>query len=447
MAQENIDTSVALIVGVTGMVGLSLAEALKKPTTPGSPWKIYGMARRQPAWFPSSLLDDFISADALDRKDTTKKLAPLASQVTYVFWVAIQVGETEQENITSNATMLTNVLQTLKSHPLSPLKHITLQTGTKHYLGPLFDPSLAGQLVHDHEPPFREDLPRLPYPNFYYALEDLVASYAPSVSYSVHRSSLIVGASTRSFYNILLSLSVYATICSHSDRHRPQSSPSHRRRDVATSPCIPFPSREDPTSHHHSRGRHGSRPTSPPPPRSACSRLRPPRAAPATSLRYQGLPFRYPGSKYTWEHFCDMIDADVLAQQHIWAAVTDKAKNQAFNCTNGDVFTWKSLWRVLCEAFGVEFVPFDDENEEFDWVGLMKDKEEVWEEIVEKHGLIQTRVKDITCPEALSAVLHFGFQHVCSMNKSREFGFFGHANTMKSVPMWVQRLRAMKIIP
>ncbi|KAJ4831654.1 hypothetical protein Tsubulata_040959, partial [Turnera subulata] len=72
---------------------------------------------------------------------------------------------------------------------------------------------------------------------------------------------------------------------SHSDRHRPQSSPSHRRRDVATSPCIPFPSREDPTSHHHSRGRHGSRPTSPPPPRSACSRLRPPRAAPATSLR------------------------------------------------------------------------------------------------------------------------------------------------------------------
>ncbi|KAJ4825799.1 hypothetical protein Tsubulata_024746, partial [Turnera subulata] len=73
---------------------------------------------------------------------------------------------------------------------------------------------------------------------------------------------------------------------SHSDRHRPQSSPSHRRRDVATSPCIPFPSREDPTSHHHSRGRHGSRPTSPPPPRSACSRLRPPRAAPATSLRF-----------------------------------------------------------------------------------------------------------------------------------------------------------------
>ncbi|KAJ4844027.1 hypothetical protein Tsubulata_032734 [Turnera subulata] len=377
MAKENLDTSVALIVGVTGMVGLSLAEALKKPTTPGSPWRIYGMARRQlPAWFPSSLLDDFISADALDRKDTTKKLAPLASQVTHVFWVAIQVGETEEENITSNATMLTNVLQTLKSHPLSPLKHITLQTGTKHYLGPLFDPSLAGQLVHDHEPPFREDLPRLPYPNFYYALEDLVASYAPSVSYSVHRSSLIVGASTRSFYNILLSLSVYATIC-----------------------------------------------------------------------RYQGLPFRYPGNKFTWENFSDMSDANVLAEQHIWAATTDAAKNQAFNCTNGDVITWKSLWRVLCEIFGVEFVPFD-ENEKFDWVGFMKEKGKVWSEVVEKYGLVETKLEEvIPSLDSLPIVLSFGFQHVCSMNKSREFGFFGYANTLKSIPMWVQRLRAMKIIP
>jgi hypothetical protein len=33
----------------------------------------------------------------------------------------------------------------------------------------------------------------------------------------------------------------------------------------------------------------------------------------------------------------------VLAEQQIWAAVTEGATNQAFNCTNGDVFTWKSL--------------------------------------------------------------------------------------------------------
>uniref|UniRef100_A0A3N7G789 PRISE-like Rossmann-fold domain-containing protein n=1 Tax=Populus trichocarpa TaxID=3694 RepID=A0A3N7G789_POPTR len=196
-------------------------------------------------------------------------------------------------------------------------------------MGPIYDPSLRGELVHQDQP-FKEDLGRLPYPNFYYALEDLVASYLPSITHSVHRSSIIIGASSRSLNNTLLTLSVYAIIC-----------------------------------------------------------------------RYQGLPFRYPGNKYTWEHFCDMSDARVLAEQQIWAAVTEGAKNQAFNCTNGDVFTWKSLWGVLCEVFDVEFVAFEENDEKFDWLGMMKGKGKVWDEIVEKYGLFETKMEDITCFEHL----------------------------------------------
>ena len=101
---------------------------------------------------------------------------------------------------------------------------------------------------------------------------------------------------------------------------------------------------------------------------------------------------------------------------------------------------------MLCDIFHLEFVPFD-ECDGFDFVELMKEKGKVWDEIVEKHGLHKTKLKEITCPAALSHVLHFGFQHVCSMNKSREFGFFGYANTLKSIGIWVQRLREMKIIP
>ncbi|CAK7322606.1 unnamed protein product [Dovyalis caffra] len=366
---------VALIVGVTGMVGFSLAEALKKPTTPGRPWKVYGVARRPlPSWFPSSLIDCFISLDALDHADTTNKLSPVAQEITHVFWISRQLRGSEEVNISMNSAMLANVLNALKSSAPSRLRHITLLRGTKQYMGPIFDPSLAGKLVHQ-EPPFREDLGRLPYPNFYHALEDLVASYLPSVTHSVHRSSIIIGASSRSLNNALLTLSVYATIC-----------------------------------------------------------------------RHLGLPFRYPGNKYTWEHFCDMSDARVLAEQQIWASVTDGAKNQAFNCTNGDVFAWKSLWKVLCEVFDVEFVAFEG-DEKFNWVEMMKDKGKVWDEIVQKSGLFETKMEDIACFEALNVVLHFGFQHVSSMNKSREFGFLGHADTLKSVRMWVGKLREMKIIP
>ncbi|KAK7264688.1 hypothetical protein RJT34_32298 [Clitoria ternatea] len=366
---------VALVVGVTGMAGLSIAEALKKPNCPGGPWKVYGAARRaQPSWFPPTIVDHFITFDAVDPTSTRASLPPFAHEITHLFWVTLNIHEDEEVNVTVNKTMLLNVLTTLNSSSSSRLTHVTVQTGTKHYMGPIFDPVLSPKLVC-HEPPFHEDMPRLPYPNFYYALEDFVASYAPSVTYSIHRSSIIIGASSRSAYNALLTLASYAAVC-----------------------------------------------------------------------RHEGLRFRYPGTRYTWEHFCDMTDASVLAQQQVWAAVTPKAKNEAFNCTNGDVFSWKSVWKVLSELFGVEFVAFD-ESEEFDLGELMRDKGSVWEEIVEKYGLEKTRLEEIGCYEAVQTVLRFEFQHVSSMNKSREYGFFGHADTFKSIRFWVGRLREMKIIP
>ncbi|XP_027331787.1 iridoid synthase CYC2-like [Abrus precatorius] len=364
--------SVALVVGVTGMAGLSLAQALKEPNCLGGPWKVYGVARRPPSsWFPPSIVDHFIPSDILDSADTRAKLSPIADQVTHLFWVTLQVHADEETNVTVNKTMLLNVLNVLNP---SRLSHVTVQTGTKHYMGPIFDPVLSSQLVC-HEPPFHENMPRLPYPNFYYALEDLVQSYAPTLTYSVHRSSIIIGASSRSVYNALLTLATYAAIC-----------------------------------------------------------------------RHVGLPFRYPGTKYTWEHFCDMSDARVLAQQHVWAAVTPEAKNQAFNCTNGDVFAWKSVWKLLSELFEVEFVAFE-EGDESDLGELMRDKGSVWEQIVEKYGLHKTKLEEISCYEAVQTVLQFKFQHVSSMNKSREYGFHGHVDTFKSIRFWVEKLREMKLIP
>ncbi|KAF5206979.1 Delta-4,5-steroid 5-beta-reductase [Thalictrum thalictroides] len=378
MESQTQNKSVALIVGVTGMVGISLAEALNNPTTLGSPWKVYGVARRpKPTWFPSSSLHRYISLDVCNLDETYHHLSSISNEVTHVFWVALHAGETEEINVSVNSLMLNNVLKVLTLSPTSPLKHVALQTGTKHYMGPIEGVIPANQIVPAVDPPFHEESARLPGPNFYYALEDILISYTPKFTWSVHRSSIIIGASSRTIYNTLLTLAVYATIC-----------------------------------------------------------------------RYEGTPFRYPGSRFTWEHFCDMVDSGLLADQQIWASVlSDKAKNQAFNCSNGDVFMWKNLWKFLCdEVFDVKYEPLDDEIE-FDFVGEMKKKGSVWDEIVEKNGLEKTKIEEITCPGALKAVLSFGFQHVCSMSKSREYGFFGYVDTYKSIRMWVDRLREMKIIP
>lgn len=122
MDSETSHGSVALIVGVTGMVGLSLAEALKKPRALEGPWKVYGAARRpKPTSFPTSNVDDYIAFDAVNPDDTRAKLSPISHEVTHVFWVAIQVRETEELNVTVNAAMLSNVLGVLKSAPSSRL--------------------------------------------------------------------------------------------------------------------------------------------------------------------------------------------------------------------------------------------------------------------------------------------------------------------------------------
>ncbi|CAI0550537.1 unnamed protein product [Linum tenue] len=155
---------------------------------------------------------------------------------------------------------------------------------------------------------------------------------------------------------------------------------------------------------------------------------------------------RYPGNKYTWEHFCDMSDSRLLAEQQIWAGTTEGAKNQAFNCSNGDFFTWKGLWKVLCELFDVDFVDLDD-AEKFDAMEMMSGMGDVWDEIVEKQGLYKTKLEEVNCFDAMKVVTNFKFQHVCSMNKSREFGFVGFYDTFKSVRYWVGKMREMKIIP
>lgn len=147
--------SVALIVGVTGMVGFSLAQALKEPAAPASPWTVYGSSRRPPpASFPDETLDRFVQLDALDRESTVAALTPLAPYVTHLFWVALAAHDTEEENIAANSAMLANVLHALTASGESRLRHVALQTGTKHYFGPKLDG------IGSVEVPFREDAPR-----------------------------------------------------------------------------------------------------------------------------------------------------------------------------------------------------------------------------------------------------------------------------------------------
>jgi nucleoside-diphosphate-sugar epimerase len=90
-AWEEMETvpKVALIAGVTGIVGNTLADQLAEDNAPGGPWKVYGLARRpKPNWLNQSNLI-YIQCNLLEREQTLAKLSPLHDviHIFYVTWV------------------------------------------------------------------------------------------------------------------------------------------------------------------------------------------------------------------------------------------------------------------------------------------------------------------------------------------------------------------------
>jgi len=365
---------VALVIGVTGIVGNSLVEILPLSDTPGGPWKIYGVARRpKPDWSPDTSVE-YIQCDVLDRELTLEKISPL-KDVTHLFWVVWVSRETEEQNCEDNGRMLSNVLDALLPNAEN-LQHICLQTGAKHYLGPL-DTVARNRYFQPHEAPYHEELPRLPVPNFYYTLEDIVfeaAKKKDGLTWSIHRPSFIFGFSPWSLMNIVGTLCVYAAICKH-----------------------------------------------------------------------EGLPFKYPGNRITWEQFVDISDAELIAEQEIWAATYPHAKNQAFNCSNGDVLKWKRLWGIIAEKFDLEPLPYKGEG--FSLAEAMKDKGPVWDALVRENKLHPTKIEEVGNWWFADFTLNLPQEMVNSMNKSKEYGFFGFRNTETSLGQWIDKMKASNVVP
>src|SRR5204862_399534 len=67
----------------------------------------------------------------------------------------------------------------------------------------------------------------------------------------------------------------------------------------------------------------------------------------AAMLREQGRPLDYPGGA---ARVSQAVDVDLLARAIGWAGEAAAARNEAFNVTNGDVFTWENVWPAIAEA-------------------------------------------------------------------------------------------------
>ncbi|WP_312076740.1 SDR family oxidoreductase [Chryseobacterium sp.] len=197
--------NIALVVGATGITGSNLAAELISQD-----FTTYGLSRN-----PNESVKNLIpvKADLLDIQSLENALEHISP--THVYFTTWMRNDTEEENIRVNSALVRNLLQVLSSK--KSVKHVALVTGLKHYLGPFEAYSKEGKLP---ETPLREEQPRLPLPNFYYAQEDEVyaASERDGFIWSIHRPHTVIGYAVGNAMNMGTTLAVYASICKETGR-------------------------------------------------------------------------------------------------------------------------------------------------------------------------------------------------------------------------------------
>ena len=86
----------------------------------------------------------------------------------------------------------------------------------------------------------------------------------------------------------------------------------------------------------------------------------------------------------------EAVDADLLARAIDWAGTTPAARNEIFNVTNGDVFSWQNVWPAIADALGME--PGEPEPERLG--DSMPARAQAWDAIRKKYDLVSPSLAD-----------------------------------------------------
>jgi len=187
----------ALVVGASGVIGNAIVRYLQ--TRPD--WNVVGLTRRPAPSFMSDVT--WIEVD-IDDVEAVKTQKAALSVITHVFYSAYVPDTDLALESKKNGTMFRSLLAGLAASG-APLERIVLFQGGKVYglhLGPV-------------KTPMREDDPRHMPPNFYYELEDILASEAARSgwSFSLLRPDVVLGAIPGQPLNLAMIIGAYAAFC------------------------------------------------------------------------------------------------------------------------------------------------------------------------------------------------------------------------------------------
>jgi len=166
-------------------------------------------------------------------------------------------------------------------------------------------------------------------------------------------------------------------------------------------------------------------------------------AAYAAMSRELGLPLRFPGRRKGWNTLQETTDAELFGRATLWALGEDKARNEIFNVSNGDVYRWRQLWNELAAFYDLPVA----EPLAMSTVSEMSEKGPLWDSIVARYGLHATPYEQIANWSFVDWMLNFGDETILSTIKIRKAGFADCIDTHESFRRQLTKLRELRIIP
>ena len=175
--------------------------------------------------------------------------------------------------------------------------------------------------------------------------------------------------------------------------------------------------------------------------------LIPPLGVYAAMLREEGRALDYPGGA---ARVSQAVDVDLLARAIAWAGEADAARNEAFNVTNGDVFSWENVWPAIADALDMKpgtAVPLSLAASSPRWIAS-------WDALRRKYDLIAPGLEDFVGLSFQYADYSMrygqaqpGPPSIVSTVKINQAGFTEMMDTEDMFRKWFRQARSSRLLP
>jgi hypothetical protein len=144
-----------------------------------------------------------------------------------------------------------------------------------------------------------------------------------------------------------------------------------------------------------------------------------------------------------WNTLQETTDAELFGRATLWALGEDKARNEIFNVSNGDVYRWRQMWSELAAFYDIQVA----EPLAMSTVLGMSEKGPLWDAMVARYGLFPTPYEQIANWAFVDFMLNFPEETILSTIKIRQAGFADCIDTHQSFKRQLSKSREMRIIP